>query len=114
MAESNQHTIDMGVSMETEEGLAIIDALNEVSDVLAMAGPRVTFTADAPARLGEVGRLRAVDVYTCPRGTFVFMQEREGPHWAVAAETPTAAVEAIHEDDIREQVRQGMTNLGLL
>jgi hypothetical protein len=26
-------TIDMGASMETEEGLAIIDALNEVSDV---------------------------------------------------------------------------------
>lgn len=77
-------TIDMGASMETEEGLAIIDALNEVTDVLAMDGPRVTFTADAPQPLSAPERLKGIELYRCPRGLFLFFQEADGPHWGVA------------------------------
>ncbi len=102
-----QHTIDMGASMETEEGLAIIDALNDVSDVLAMEGARVTFVAEGePKRLGGVGRVHEIEAYRCPRGTFLFIQEPEGPHWAVAGADDDEAIGAIHEDDIREHVRQ--------
>jgi uncharacterized membrane protein YjjP (DUF1212 family) len=104
-----QHTIDMGASMETEEGLAIIDALNEVSDVLAMEGSRVTFVAEAPTRLGGRGRVREIEAYKCPRGLFLFFQEPEGPHWAVAGATDAEAIDAIHEADLREHVRTGLS-----
>jgi hypothetical protein len=77
-------TIDMRASMETEEGLAIIDALNEVSDVLAMEGPRVTFLAEDAASLAAPERLAGIDLYRCPRGIFLLFREPEGPHWAVA------------------------------
>ena len=77
-------TIDMGASMETEEGLAIIDALNEVTDVLAMEGPRVTFTGDNPKPLTGPEKLQAIQLYRCPRGLFLFFQEASGPHWGVA------------------------------
>ena len=79
-----QQTIDMGASMETEEGLAIIDALNEVSDVLAMEGPRVTFVGDGPEALAAPERLAGIALYRCPRGVFLFFQERAGPHWGLA------------------------------
>ena len=101
---ARQHTIDMGASMETEEGLAIIDALNEVSDVLAMDGPRVTFVGEGPIQLGAIGRLRAADAYRCARGVFLFLQEPDGPNWAVAGASFSEALAAIHEDDIREGV----------
>ena len=112
-AERAQHTIEMGASMETEEGLAIIDALNEVSDVLAMEGPRVTFVGDGPLSLGATGRLTAVDAYRCPRGLFIFLQEPEGPHWAVAAGTVEETLEAIHEGEVREHVRRQLSALGI-
>ena len=80
----SSQTIDMGVSMETEEGLAIIDALNEVSDVLSMEGPRVTFVSEAPRRLDGPERVEAVALFRCPRGLFLFIQETSGPHWGLA------------------------------
>jgi hypothetical protein len=110
---ASEQTIDMGASMETEEGLAIIDALNEVSDVLAMEGPRVRFAGDGPVRLGGVGRLRAVDAYTCPRGVFLFFQEPAGPHWAVVGETAAAAAAAVHEVEVREHVQRQFAARGL-
>ena len=80
----SSQTIDMGVSMETEEGLAIIDALNEVSDVLSMDGPRVTFLSEAPRRVDAPERVETVELYRCPRGLFLFIQEQSGPHWGLA------------------------------
>lgn len=77
-------TLDMGVSMETEEGLAIIDALNEVSDVLAMAGPQVTFKAEAPRPLTAPDRLSAVQLFRCPRGLFLFFREADSTGWGIA------------------------------
>ena len=77
-------TISMGASMETEEGLAIIDALNEVSDVLAMEGERVTFVAEPPAALSGPERLAAIELYRCPRGVFLLFKEPAGAHWGVA------------------------------
>ena len=77
-------TLDMGVSMETEEGLAIIDALNEVSDVLAMAGPQVTFKAEAPRPLTTPERLSEAPLYRCPRGLFLFFREAGSAGWGVA------------------------------
>ena len=81
---ATQQTIEMGASMETEDGLAIIDALNEVSDVLAMEGERVTFVADPPARLSGPERFTAIELYRCPRGVFLLFREPQGPHWGVA------------------------------
>jgi hypothetical protein len=79
-----EQTIDMGASMETEEGLAIIDALNEVSDVVAMDGPRVRFVAESPIQLGPAGRVTGVELYRCGRGVFLLFTEPQGPHWAIA------------------------------
>ena len=78
-----EQTIDMGASMETEEGLAIIDALNEVSDVLAMDGARVTFVGEGPESVPAPERLAGIDRYRCPRGVFLLFREPQGPHWAV-------------------------------
>jgi hypothetical protein len=77
-------TIRMGASMETEEGLAIIDALNEVTDVLAMEGERVTFLAEAPTVVTGPERFAGIELYRCPRGAFLFFREPDGPHWGVA------------------------------
>lgn len=101
---SSSHTIDMGASMETEEGLAIIDLLNDVSDVLAMDGSKVTFVSEAPQSLGTAGHLTAIELYQCPRGAFILLQEPEGPHRAVAGETAPAAAAGIPEDEIRAHV----------
>jgi hypothetical protein len=81
---SQPQTIQMGASMETEEGLAIIDALNEVTDVLAMEGERVTFVADPPKAVSGPERFAGIALYRCPRGAFLFFQEPDGPHWGVA------------------------------
>ncbi len=112
MPTGNQ-TIDMGASMETEEGLAIIDALNEVSDVTAMSGSKVTFVGDGPTPLGATGRLKQVDMYTCPRGIFLLFTEPQGPHWAVAGETPVSAAKEVHEQDIRAFVEAQLSERGL-
>jgi|GEM_PF-1037674 len=111
---ARQHTIDMGASMETEEGLAIIDALNDVSDVLAMDGPRVTFVGEGPVQLGAIGRLAAVDAYRCARGVFLFLQEQQGPHWAAAGASLSEALTAIHEDDVRSGVKRETAGSRLL
>ncbi|HEU5318082.1 MAG TPA: hypothetical protein VFX49_18360 [Chloroflexota bacterium] len=79
----DEQTLDMGVSMETEDGLAIIDALNEVSDVLAMAGPKVTFKAHAPVPLTAPERLAGAQLYRCPRGLFLFFREADSTGWGV-------------------------------
>lgn len=109
---TDNQTIDMGTSMETEEGLAIIDSLNEVSDVTAMSGSTVTFVGNGPTSLGATGRLEGVDLYTCSRGVFLFFTEPEGPHWAVSGETPTAAVEQIREEEIRAYVQAQLDKRG--
>ncbi len=80
----SEQTIQMGASMETEEGLAIIDALNEVSDVLSMEGERVTFLADAPVNVSGPERFAGIELYRCPRGVFLFFKEPDGPHWGIS------------------------------
>lgn len=114
MTEGGRQTIDMGANMETEEGLAIIDALNEVSDVQAMAGPEVTFTGEKKASLGPVGRLQGVEVFACPRGWFVLLREPAGPHWCVAGHDLAAALSEIHEEELREGVAKGLESRGWL
>ncbi|HVG97868.1 MAG TPA: hypothetical protein VNK05_13265 [Chloroflexota bacterium] len=113
-AAGESQTIDMGASMETEEGLAIIDALNEVSDVLAMAGPEVTFVATARGTVAPAGRLPGADLFECPRGWFVLCREADGPHWAVTGDDLAGALEAIHEAEVRDAVAGGARAAGLL
>jgi hypothetical protein len=113
-AGGEQQTIDMGASMETEEGLAIIDALNEVSDVLAMAGPEVTFVGHKRVTVAPAGRLPEAVLFACPRGWFILGREAQGASWpAYGADLP-AALEAIEEDDVRAAVRAGAASAGLL
>ena len=112
--EYEPQTIDMGASMETEAGLAIIDSLNEVSDVRAMAGSKVTFTGRHAGTLSAVGRLQSLDIYECPRGWFLLLREPRGPHWAVAGDSLDTALEAIHEPDLRAQVQDQVERTGLL
>jgi hypothetical protein len=107
-------TIDMGASMETEEGLAIIDALNEVSDVQAMAGREVTFVGERRATVAPAGRLPGADLYACPRGWLVLCREAEGAHWAVGGPDLAGALAGIHEDGVRDAIRDGATAAGLL
>jgi hypothetical protein len=113
-ASGESQTIDMGASMETEEGLAIIDALNDVSDVLAMAGPEVTFVAVARGTVAPAGRLPGADLFECPRGWFVLCREAGGPHWAVTGDDLGAALEAIHEPGVRDAIAGGARTAGLL
>ncbi len=114
MPENEQQTIDMGASMETEEALNIIDALNEVSDVLSMAGPRVTFVGTKVAALPNVGELAGVDVYSCPRGWVILFRTPNGPHWCTAGTEASEAVAAIEDDGLREIVRQQLAAQQLL
>lgn len=109
-----QQMIDMGASMETEEGLAIIDALNEVSDVQAMAGQEVTFIGELRAAAAPVGRLAGADFYACPRGWFVLCREAAGPHWAVAGADLATALWMIEDENVRDAVRQGAVAQKLL
>ncbi|MGH2350851.1 MAG: hypothetical protein ACRDI2_06730 [Chloroflexota bacterium] len=108
-----QQSIDMGASMETEEGLAIIDVLNEVSDVLAMAGPQVTFVGAKMTTIEPAGRLQGVDVFSCPRGWFILFREPTGPHWSVANEHLDEALADIHEEDLRALVHRRLQQAGL-
>ncbi|MBI3973995.1 MAG: hypothetical protein HY332_22175 [Chloroflexi bacterium] len=112
--QAEQQTIDMGTSMETEEGLAIIDNLNAVTDVLAMAGSEVKFLGTPVTTLTNVGQLAGVDVFSCPRGWFILFRVPGGPHWSVAGSDASEAVAAIDDDDLREVVRQQLLAEGLL
>ena len=114
MPETEQVTIDMGASMETEEALNIIDALNEVSDVQSMSGPHVTFAGTKVAALANVGELAGVEVYSCPRGWFILFRSRNGPHWCTAGTDAGEAVAAIEDDGLREIVRQQLAAQQLL
>lgn len=108
------HTIDMGASMETEEALEIIDALNEVSDVLAMVEAEVTFLGKRQATLDAGDQLTGVDVYACPRGWFLLLREPSGPHRAVAGESLTAALGDVEEEDLRHSITADLQREGLL
>ena len=109
-----QQLIDMGASMETEEGLAIIDALNEVSDVQTRAGQEVTFIGEARGTVAPAGRIAGADFYACPRGWFVLCREAAGPHWAVAGADLTTTLGMIEDESVRDAVRQGAVARGLL
>jgi hypothetical protein len=80
-------TIDMGVSMETEEGLEIIDVLNEVSEVRAMAGHLVTFVGALVGTSGPIGDLTTIEAYRCRAGVLLHAVTASGPHWAVGGTT---------------------------
>ena len=114
MPDTEQLTIDLGASMETESALEIIDALNEVSDVSAMSGPNVTFAGTKVASLPNVGDLAGVDIYSCPRGWFILFRTATGPHWCTSGTTASEAVAAIQDDTLREIVRQQLQAQQLL
>jgi hypothetical protein len=113
-------TIDMGASMETEEGLAIIDALNEVSDVQAMAGREVTFIGQRRAsvaplsHLADQAQLEGADIYECPRGWVILFRVAEGPSWCVAGERLEEALDDIEDEDLQDALREEASGAGLL
>lgn len=114
MPEHERVTIEMGASMETEEALEIIGTLNDVSDVSAMAGSRVTFAGTKVASLAGTGGLAGIDVYSCPRGWFIHFRPPEGPSWCTAGTDASEAVAAIEDDALREIVRQRLQGQQLL
>ena len=120
MPDTEQATIDMGASMETEEALEIIDALNEVSDVSAMSGPHVTFIGTKVATMAGIGGgatgwgLAGVDVYSCPRGWFILFRAQSGPHWCAAGSGASEAVAAIEDEGLRELVHQQLASQQLI
>jgi hypothetical protein len=110
-------TIDMGASMETEEGLAIIDALNEVSDVQAMAGREVTFIGQrraSVAPLSHLADLEGADIYECPRGWLILFRAAQGPSWCVAGEGLEEALDDIEDEDLQDALREEASGTGLL
>jgi hypothetical protein len=100
--------------METEEALNIIDALNEVSDVLSMTGPHVTFVGTKVAAMPHVGDLSGIEVYSCPRGWFIHFRTQIGPTWCTAGTDGSEAVAAIEDQGVREVVRQQLQAQQLL
>jgi hypothetical protein len=97
-------TIDMGASMETEEALAIIDNLNQVTDVQAMSGPEVTFIGTRATSLAPVQELEGIDVYSCPRGFLILFRQAAGPHGSAAGSDLPEAVAAIEDEGLRRLV----------
>jgi hypothetical protein len=115
MAAGETQTIDMGASMETEQGLAIIDALNDVSDVQSMAGSEVAFAGTRVATFAGPGNLEGIDVFSCTRGWFIlFRVAGGGPNWCTAGSEASEAVVAIDDDALRERVRQQLRDVQLL
>jgi hypothetical protein len=107
-------TIDMGASMETEEGLAIIDALNEISDVQAMAGREVTFLGRRRASVTSLGELEGADFYECPRGWLILLRPVEGASWCVAGEALEEALDDVEDEDLQDVLREEASASGLL
>jgi hypothetical protein len=114
MAASEMQTIDMGASMETEQGLAIIDALNDVSDVQSMAGSKVAFAGTRVATFAGPGNLDGIDVFSCPRGWFILFRVAGGPNWCTAGSEASEAAAAIDDDALRERVLQQLRDVQLL
>src|SRR5438552_1292500 len=114
MPDTEQVTVDMGASMETEAALEIIDALNDVSDVSAMSGPNVTFAGTKVAAMAKVGDLAGIDVYSCPRGWLILFRTAAGPHWCTSGTDASEAVAAVQDDTLREIVRQQLQAQQLL
>lgn len=106
-------TIDMGVSMETEEGLEIIDVLNEVSEVRAMAGHLVTFVGALVGTSGPMGDLATIEAYRCSAGLLLHAVTASGPHWAVGGTTGAEAVSMIEETSLRAPVTAWLARVGL-
>ena len=106
-------TIDMGVSMETEEGLEIIDVLNEVSEVRAMAGHLVTFVGALVGRSGPLGDLTTIEAYRCSGGVLLHVVTASGPHWAVGGTTGTEAVALIQDASLHQPVTAWLARVGL-
>jgi hypothetical protein len=114
MAQAEEQTIDMGAGMETEPALEIIAALNDVSDVLSMAGSTVRFTGTKVTSLEQVDELAGIDVFSCPRGWLILFRTPRGPHWCVAGTTASEAVASIADDGLRETVRRHLEEKQLL
>ena len=113
MPDADQHVIDMGTPMESLEGLTIIDILNEVSEVRALSGRLVTFVGTRVGSTGPVAGLADVEAYACPNGTFLHGVTIDGPHWAYGGATMAAAIEAIEDDDVRDDVAAALASHGL-
>ena len=113
MPDADQHVIDMGTPMESLEGLTIIDALNEVSEVRALSGRLVTFVGTRLGSTGPVSGLLDCEVYACPNGIFLHGVTADGPHWASAGSTVAEAIGAIEDDDVRERVAAALASHGL-
>jgi hypothetical protein len=107
-------TIDMGASMETEEGLAIIDALNEISDVQAMAGREVTFVGRRRASVTSLGEIEGADFYECPRGWLILLRPDEGPSTCVAGEALEEALDDVEDEDLQDALREEAGAAGLV
>jgi hypothetical protein len=113
MPEADQHVIDMGTQMESLEGLTIIDALNEVSEVRALSGRLVTFVGTRLGSTGPVADLADVEVYACPMGTFLHGVTTDGPHWGAGGATVADAIAAIEDDEVRDDVAAALASHGL-
>ncbi len=106
-------TIDMGVSMETEEGLEIIDVLNEVSEVRAMAGHLVIFVGALVGTSGPIGDLTTIEAYRCAAGVLLHAVTASGPHWAVGGTTGAEAVSMIQDASLHPPVIAWLAGVGL-
>lgn len=113
MSEPGIHTIDMGTPMESLEGLAIIDVLNEIGDVRALAGALVTFTGTHLGATGPVAGMADVEAYACPGGAFLHGIVAGGPNWATGGPTIADAVAAIEDDDARALVGAALEAIGI-
>jgi len=108
-------TLDIGIGTETEAGLAILEALLGVTEVLEIDGPALTFQGRELAGLGPLGRFRAVRLFACPRGHFLYFAEcsPDAPPWAAGGGSMSEALAAIHEAEVRRQVAEALRGQGI-
>lgn len=114
MAAVEEVTLDMGVGMETEEGLAIIEALDRVTDVLEMAGSQVRFAGQRVTEVGSYGHISGCDVFAGRRGSILFFRESCDQSWAVSGTSLDEALAAVEDRDVAAHVRANLQDKGVL
>jgi hypothetical protein len=102
----NQITLDLETNVLTSEGRHFADTLKTITIVHALHKNEVTFEGREIARVQFVGNNRAVTLYECPRGYYVFFDKLVGKNnEAFAAESLEGVLAGIGDGETRQALQ---------
>ncbi len=100
---AGQVSLDLETNTETSEGRVFIDALAQVTVILARRKSEVTFQGKEIARLQWIGDNRSVTIYECPNGYFVFFDKLVGKNnWAVSGASLEEVLAKVPDEETRK------------